>query len=137
MQVLYLDGCPCCGCCGSVEVQAHYAEGAQWSDPWTITGLVFTWYEDSGQAAGNTNIPAGSIAATIPNLPLSFPNNQVPRTGDTLSLILGVDLTYQLSCGTVTLPEDTPLEFSFTRGWAGSTGWYATRKMVVCDGGVG
>ena len=127
MAVYYVSGCPCCDCSGSVEVVAYYDEGANWDDPWELTSVTLRWYDDTGTLRGSTAIQASDI----PNLPTQYAYNQVPSTGDTLTLTLDTAYSFNLPCGTVTLPANTQLQFTFTRGWGGGYGWYMTAPIVV------
>ena len=127
MAVYYVAGCGCCDCTGSVEVVAWYSEGANWDSPWELTSVTLRWYDDTGTLKGSTTIQASAI----PNLPTQYAYNQVPSTGDTLTLSINEAETYALDCGTVTLPANTQLQFTFTRGWGGSNGWYMTAPIIV------
>ena len=127
MTVYYVAGCGCCACSGSVEVVAYYVEGATWDSPWELTDVTLRWYDDTGTLRGSTTI----AASAIPNLPTQYPYNQIPSTGDTLSLVLNEAQSFALPCGTVTLPANTQLQFTFTRGWVGGNGWYMTAPIIV------
>lgn len=127
MAVYYVDGCGCCACSGSVEVYVYYSEGANYDDPWELSGISLRWYNDQGVLKGTTALSASSL----PNLPTQFLPNQRPSSGDTLSLTLLDTQTYNLDCGVVSLPSGSILNFTYQRGWGGGADYYYAAPMIV------
>lgn len=131
MATYYLSGCPCCDCSGSVAVVANYVEGPNVQDDWGLSTVELRWYKDDGTLYNSSHIALADVPTAIPNLPLSLSPNAIPSTGDTLTLTLAVAQSYTLPCGVVTLPAQTTLAFTWTRGWAGSYGYYSTPPIIV------
>lgn len=125
MQVLYLDGCPCCPCCGSLVIEGFgYAHTDPGPTIYPLPNCVSTarWYNEDGTFAATSTL---STIGSLNGLPGSIDTNNPPAT---ITATTKTNISTVLSCGVVVLPAGTELVFRSTGG-----GNYVSDAVVVCN----
>ncbi len=112
MQVLYLDGCPCCGCCGSVTITGLTFSSTDPGPYLNCNGTAhFVWYWSNGQGVYEEYV---SVWSRISDFPRTLPKGQdLPQT---ITAHTDADIHAPIDCGTVTLPANTELTFVLRNG---------------------
>lgn len=124
MQVLYLDGCPCCPCCGSLIIEGFGYEATDPSPyiyPLPNSTSTARWYNEDGTLASTSSLSSSGLSG----LPSRIDTSDPPAT---ITVTTTVNISTVLACGVVKLPAGTQLLFRSTGG-----GRYQSDAVVVCN----
>lgn len=127
MAVYYVSGCPCCGCCGSLQLQSF---GYYDNDPDSPTLEAdnignWTWYSEDLETFW-TELYV-NYTTRLTGIPQTHPKN-TPLPAVIESAVIN-DVTFRIGCGDIVLAAGTKIYWSLNN----VTELYDMRPIIVCQ----